>query len=452
VVKDLLLAGANIFRLNASHGNTQERAARVAEIRAVSKAAGRRAGILLDLQGPKIRLGRFENGGCMLAAGSVFTITTETVTGNAERASTGYARFAEDVKEGDRILLADGAIELRALESDGTEVRTKVVAGGPISDMKGINLPGVKVSIPSLTDKDLDDLHFGLNAGVDFVALSFVRTAGDVMQLRDRLGGRPVRIVAKIEKPEAWENIESILDVTDGVMVARGDLGVEISLEKVPRIQKSIIRSARRKGRFVITATQMLESMIEHSTPTRAEVSDVANAIYDGTDAVMLSAETSIGKYPVDAVRFMARISGEAEAAMRDQGYQTPPHSEQPTSAEILADTACHAARDSGAGAIVVFTSTGSSARLVSRYRPPVDIFAITPHDTTARQLCVNYGVCPILAPDVSDTDQMLAQMDRVMVEGGYLKPNELVVFLAGQPVGRPGTTNLMKLHRIGEA
>ncbi len=283
------------------------------------------------------------------------------------------------------------------------------------------------------------------------IALSFVRCADDVQQLRDRLGKRPIGIVAKIEKPEAWENIDAILDATDGVMVARGDLGVEISLEKVPRIQKAIIRRARRKGRFVITATQMLESMIEHSTPTRAEVSDVANAIYDGTDAVMLSAETSMGKYPVEAVRFIARIAGETETSMRNRGYQDPPHNAAPSAAEILADAAYHTGRESKAAAIVVFTSSGSSARLVSRYRRPVRIFAITPHDTTARQLsAVNYGVIPILAPDVSNTDEMLTQMDRVMVEGGYLRANELVVFLAGQPVGRPGTTNLMKLHRVG--
>jgi pyruvate kinase len=282
------------------------------------------------------------------------------------------------------------------------------------------------------------------------MALSFVRSAEDVKQLRDRMGKRPVGIVAKIEKPEGWDNIEPILDATDGVMVARGDLGVELSLEKVPRIQKSIIRRARRKGRFVITATQMLESMIEHSTPTRAEVSDVANAIYDGTDAVMLSAETSIGKYPVEAVSVIARIAGETETSLRNKGYQDPPHSADPSSAEILADAAYHAACASRAAAIVVFTSTGSSARLVSRYRPPVSIYAITPHDTTARQLAVNYGVIPILAPDVSSTDEMLSQMDRVMVEGGYVKPHELVVFVAGQPVGRAGTTNLMKLHRIG--
>lgn len=452
VLGQMIAAGANVFRLNASHGTHVEHTARVAAVRAAARAAGTHVAILLDLQGPKIRLGRFENGGCSIEAGAAFTITTETVLGNAERASTGYARFARDVQAGDRILLCDGAIALRALESDGVAVKTEVLCGGPLGDNKGINLPGVQVSIPSLTEKDLTDLHLGLNAGIDFVALSFVRTPEDVKQLRDRLGGRRVAVIAKIEKPQAWDNIEPVLSASDGVMVARGDLGVETALEKVPRIQKSIIRRARRKGRFVITATQMLESMTERSTPTRAEVSDVANAIYDGTDAVMLSAETSTGRYPVEAVSFMSRIAQETEASMRSKGYQDPPHPADPSSAEILADSAYHAARDAAAAAIVVYTSTGSSARLVSRYRPPVPIFAMTPHDITARQLAVNYGVVPVLAPDVSSTDEMLSQMDRVLVEGGFLNRGQLVVFLAGQPVGRPGTTNLMKLHRVGAA
>jgi pyruvate kinase len=446
----MITAGVDVFRLNASHGSQDEHAGRIEAVRCAARAARTHIGILLDLQGPKIRLGRFENGGCTLEQGSVFTITTEQVMGTCERASTGYSRFAREVQPGDRILLADGSIELRAIDSDGAAVRTEVVNGGPIGDNKGINLPGVKVSIPSLTEKDLADLHFGLTAGVDLVALSFVRTADDVMHLRDRLGGRPVPIVAKIEKPEAAENIEPILDVTDGVMVARGDLGVETALERVPRIQKSIIRRARRKGRFVITATQMLESMIENPRPTRAEVSDVANAIYDGTDAVMLSAETSVGRYPVESARFMASIAAESEDSIRRKGFQDPPHRAEPTSAEVLADAAHHTARESGAKAIVVFTSRGSSARLISRYRPPVSVFAITPHDTTARQLSVSYGVIPVLAPDVASTDEMLCQMDRVLVQGGHLKSGELVVFVAGQPVGRPGTTNLMKLHRIG--
>jgi pyruvate kinase len=450
VLAQLLSAGVDVFRLNASHGTQIDHEARIVAVRAAAREAGSHVAILLDLQGPKIRLGRFENGGCTLVAGSRFIISTEPVVGTAERASTGYLNFARDVQAGDRILLADGSIELRALETDGIAVETEVVNGGPIGDNKGINLPGVQVSIPSLTEKDLSDLHFGLTAGVDLIALSFVRTAEDVRQLRNRLGGRPIAIIAKIEKPQGFENIESILDESDGVMVARGDLGVETALEKVPRIQKSIIRRARRKGRFVITATQMLESMIERPTPTRAEVSDVANAIYDGTDAVMLSAETSAGKYPVEAVKVMARIAVESESSLRNRGYQDPPHSPDPTNAELLADAAYHAARESHAAAIVVYTSTGSSARLVSRYRPPVRVIAITPHDTTARQLAVNYGVFPVLAPDVSSTDEMLAQMDRVMMEGGYLQRGQRVVFLAGQPVGRPGTTNLMKLHRIG--
>ena len=451
VLRQMIEAGVDVFRLNASHSSQDEHAGRIDAARAAARAAHCHIGILLDLQGPKIRLGCFENGGCFLAPGSIFTITTEPILGTCERASTGYTRFASDVQPGDRILLADGSIELRVLVVNGIDVRTEVIAGGPISDHKGINLPGVKLSLPSLTEKDLADLHFGLTAGVDLIALSFVRTADDVRQLRDRLGGRPILIVAKIEKPDGWENIEPILDVSDGVMVARGDLGVETALEKVPRIQKSIIRRARRKGRFVITATQMLESMIENPTPTRAEVSDVANAIYDGTDAVMLSAETSVGKYPVEAVKFMARIAAESEDSIRRKGYQDPPHSAHPSSAEVLADAAHHAARESDAKAIVVFTSRGSSARLVSRYRPPVVVFAITPHDTTARQLSVSYGVVPLLAPDVSSTDEMLGQMDRVLVQRGYLKKGELVVFVAGQPVGRPGTTNLMKLHRIGD-
>jgi pyruvate kinase len=450
ILDQLLGAGVDVFRLNASHGAREDHEARIAAVRCTARAAGVHVAILLDLQGPKIRLGCFHDGCCTLRTGATFTITTEPIVGDCEKASTGYNRFAQDVQPGDRILLADGVAELRAVASDGVAVRTEVVSGGVIGDHKGINLPGSIISIPSLTEKDLADLHFGLNAGVDFVALSFVRRAEDVLQLRDRLGGRPVSIIAKIEKPEGADNIESILDVTDGVMVARGDLGVETALERVPRIQKSIIRRARRKARFVITATQMLESMIERPTPTRAEVSDVANAIYDGSDAVMLSAETSIGKYPVEAVKFMARIAAESEASLRSKGYQDPPHSPQPANPEILADAAYHAARDSKAAAIVVFTSTGSSARLVSRYRPPVGVYAITPHDTTARQLAINYGVTPILAPDVSNTDEMLAQMDREMVDGGHLQRGELVVFLAGQPVGRPGTTNLMKLHRVG--
>jgi pyruvate kinase len=449
-LKQLRDAGVDVFRLNASHGTQAEHAARIEKVRALCKGNVCHPAILLDLQGPKIRLGELQGGQCVLQNGQNFVITTEPLIGNCRRASTTYTGLAREVAQGDRVLIADGAIELRVLSTDGVQINTEVVNGGVIGSRKGINLPGVAVSIPSLTEKDLDDLEFGLAAGVDFVALSFVRTAEDVLLLRQRAGSRPITVVAKIEKPQAVNNLEAILEAADGVMVARGDLGVEMALEKVPRIQKRIIRRARSRGRFVITATQMLESMIGNPTPTRAEVSDVANAIYDGTDAVMLSAETSTGKYPLEAVKFMARIAAETEASIRSRGYQTPPQPAQPSNAEILADAAYHAARESGAAAIVVFTSSGFSARLVSRFRPPVPIVAVTPHEPTPRQLAVSYGVYPLLAPEVDSTDEMLAQMDSVLLGGKYVERGALVVFVAGQPVGRPGTTNLMKLHRVG--
>jgi len=450
-VGQMMASGVSVFRLNASHGSAEERGARVSTVRAVAAKRGNQAAILLDLQGPKIRLGKFAVENCGLENGAEFVITTEPVLGNCERASTTYTNFARDVKPGDRVLLCDGAVELRAIGSDGTQVRFQVISGGSVGSNKGINLPGVRVSTPSLTEKDIADLSFGLAAGIDLVALSFVRSAADVSVLRQRIGSHRIPIVAKIEKPAAWDHIEEILDEADGVMVARGDLGVEMALERVPPIQKSIIRRARKRGKFVITATQMLESMIEHATPTRAEVSDVANAIYDGTDAVMLSAETSVGKYPAEAVAYMARIASEAERSINKSGFQDPDPSHDATNAEILADAAYRAARAARVSAIVVFTSSGSSARLISRYRPPVCIYAMTPKETVARQLLVHYGVLPVLAPEVGSTDEMMAQMDRILIEGGNLHLGDLVVFVAGQPPGRPGTTNLMKLHRLGE-
>ena len=451
VLRQMMACGVSIFRLNASHGTQQDHAARITAVRSVAAEGGRRVAILFDLQGPKIRLGKCESDQCMIPTGGEFIITTENVLGNGRQASTTYAKFAQDVRPGDRVLLADGAVELRAVASDGVRVRFEVISGGPIGSNKGINLPGVHVSSPSLTEKDLADLQFGLSAGVDLVALSFVRSSSDVAALRQHLGRNPARVVAKIEKPAAWDHIEEILDEADGVMVARGDLGVEMAIERVPPIQKSVIRRARRRGKFVITATQMLESMIERPTPTRAEVSDVANAIYDGTDAVMLSAETSVGKYPVEAAGYMARIAAEAEASINRRGFQDLPAMTDPSHAEIVADAAYHAARAARVSAIVVFTSSGSSARLVSRYRPPVPIYAITPSEIAARQLQIHYGVFPVLAPEVGSTDEMLAQMDRVLIERSHLREGDIVVFVAGQPVGRPGTTNLMKLHRIGE-
>ncbi len=453
MLRNLLSAGVDVFRLNASHGSWEDHARCIHRVRAAAQEAGRHTGILLDLQGPKIRLGKFENGTCTLVTGQHFTITIDPVLGNATKASTGYANLAKDVKPNDRVLLADGAVELRVISADYTDVNFHVVNGGVIGNNKGINLPGVKVSAPSMTGKDLTDLQAGLAAGVDMVALSFVRTAEDVRNLRACMGKKnaSIPIIAKIEKPEGYDNIQEILQVAEGVMVARGDLGVEISLERVPQMQKSIIRRARREGNFVITATQMLESMIHNATPTRAEVSDVANAIYDGTDAVMLSAETSVGAYPIQTVQYMARIAHEAERSINKRGFQDPPPHTEPTTPQVVADMAYHAARLSKAKAVVVFTSSGRSARLVSRYRPPVPIFAVTPSESAARALSVCYGVLPIVAPHAKTTDEMLGQLDRMLIEQQLLNVGDTVVFVAGQPVAHTGTTNLMKVHRVGE-
>ena len=450
-VEALIHAGARIFRMNASHGPWEQHQQRIETVRAAERATGTPVAVLLDLQGPKIRLGKFAAGKCTLQTGARFTISTEECLGDDQHACTTYAEFAQDVRVGDRVLLNDGAVTLRATGGNGTEVEFDVVSGGVIGNQKGINLPGVKVSAPAITLKDLADLKAGLAAGIDFVAMSFVRSALDVHVLRQHIGSAKIPIIAKIEKPEAVQDIDAILDVANGIMVARGDLGVEMSLEMVPPIQKRLIRRARRKNRFVITATQMLESMIENANPTRAEVSDVANAIYDGTDAVMLSAETSVGKFPVNAVQYMVRIAEEAERAIGKRGFVELPHIAGASDSDILADAAFNAARAANAQAIVVFTDSGYSARLISRYRPPVGILAMTAKPETVRRLLVNYGVTPILAPSALTTDEMLGQMDTLLVEQGWLKHGDKVVFVAGQPEGRAGSTNLMKLHKVSK-
>ncbi len=453
MIRKLMAAGVDVFRLNASHGTVEERKIAAGNIRAAAAEGGVNTGILLDLQGPKIRLGTFEGGRALLEEGAEFLITTEEVQGNAEHAYTTYKDFARDVKSGDRVLLADGALELKVIDTDGVNVRCRVITGGVIKDKKGINLPGVQLSTPSMTRRDMENLSAGLEAGIDLVALSFVRRPSDVLRLRLFLEerGSNIPIIAKIEKPEAVDNIKDILSESDGVMVARGDLGVECPMETVPFIQKSIIESARRAGKFVITATQMLESMIENPFPTRAEVSDVANAIYDGTDAVMLSGETSVGKFPVEAVRMMDRTAGKAEESIRKHGFRELLSREYVTHAEIVADSAYHAAKMAGAQAIVVFSASGGSARLVARFRPPVPIFVFTSSESAARSLSIVFGVCAIIAPPTTSTDEMMAQMDRMLIERGFVKPRDSVVFVAGQPIGRPGTTNMMKLHRVGE-
>ena len=452
VLLKLFEAGVDVFRLNASHGTQTDHARRIEAVRRLAAQLKKNVGVLLDLQGPKIRVGTFPGGPVHLDEGAVFTITTQDVEGTSEIVSTTYPEFARDVKPGDPVLLADGSLQLRVLATDGISARCEVVRGGMLSDRKGINLPGVQVSTPSLSKKDIADAHFGVQQGVDFFALSFVRQAKDVLRLRHLLEEVDARqpIVAKIEKPEGWLNLDAILDECDGVMVARGDLGVEMALEKVPAIQKGIIEKARQRGRFVITATQMLESMIENPLPTRAEVSDVANAIYDGTSAVMLSAETSAGKHPIEAVTVMAKIALETDCSLRSQGFQKVNLEVNASIPQIIADVAYHAARSAGVVALAVGTSSGATARLLARYRQPVPIFAFTSTDAVARQLSVIYGVDAIVAPAMHSTDQMLQEMEGILVETGRAKPGDSIVFVAGQPVNQRGTTNMLKLHRIG--
>ena len=453
VLKKLFDSGVDVFRLNASHGTHEDIARRVHSVRELAKDADRHVSTLLDLQGPKIRLGTFKDGPYVLEDGASFTITTQPVEGNAQVASTTYTELAHDVKPGDPILVADGTVQLRVVATDGVAARCVVEHGGKVSDRKGINLPGVAVSTPSISKKDIADAHFGVELGVDFFALSFVRTARDVLRLRHLLEEVDAKqpIIAKIEKPEAWQNLDSILEECDGVMVARGDLGVEMAPEKVPFIQKTIIEKSRRCGKFVITATQMLESMIEHPVPTRAEVSDIANAIYDGTSAVMLSAETSAGKYPVESVKLMARIAAETERSMRRE-FPDVWLNEKVSIPEIIADAAYHSARCAGVVALAVGTSTGASARLLARNRPPVPIYAFTSSEITARQLSIVWGVHALLTPPMDSTDQMLQEMERILVHTGRVKAGDHIVFVAGQPVGLRGSTNMLKLHRITES
>ena len=451
LVEQLLHAGVSVFRCNMSHGTQEMHAGRIRTIREVSAVARVPVAILQDLQGPKIRFGKFENGGFLAEKGAPFQITTVPMTmGTCEMASCTYPDLAKDVKPGDRVLVADGSVELRVVDTDGVTAKCEVVRPGRISDSKGINLPGVPVSTPSLTKKDISDLRFGLEQGVDMIALSFVRKREDVLRLRIHLEDADaghVPVISKIEKPEAWMNIDSIIAESDGVMVARGDLGVEMALEKVPPIQKGIIRKAREQGKFVITATQMLESMIDNPFPTRAEVSDIANAIYDGTDAVMLSAETSTGKFPLEAVQMMRRTIVEAETAARSRNV---PLRESPSFADIIADGAHRAVQASGAKAIVVFTATGSTARLISRYRSPVPVYAFSPSESVVRQLQVIYGAYPVLSAELGTTDEMVKLLDARLQEFGVRK-GELAILVAGQPIGKPGSTNFLKLHRVGE-
>jgi pyruvate kinase len=451
----LMEAGADVFRLNFSHGSHSDLATVVASIRELSRQRRRAVAILGDLQGPKIRTGRMQDGQMPLSAEEKVTITTAAVLGAAGIIPTIYQALPRDVHAGDKILMDDGLLELAVEEVVGEEVHCRVVVGGVLKDRKGINLPGVAVSAPALTEKDLEDLDFCIDQELDYVALSFVRTAHDVVRLKEILHQRqsPLRVIAKIEKPEAVDNFEEILAVSDGIMVARGDLGVELNPERVPLIQKRIIHLCNRAGKPVITATQMLESMIGSPRPTRAETSDVANAILDGTDAVMLSAETASGRYPREAVAMMVRIAGDVEADPLLQGQVFHPLANERGYAslpEAIGQAACRVAEAVGAAAILAFTQTGSTAGLVAKYRPPMPVCAVTPSHLVRRRMALYAGVRSIRVDIEGDTETQIRSVEAAVLDTGFLKKGDVVVITMGSPVSDPGTTNLLKIHRLG--
>lgn len=456
MLERLLAAGMDVARLNFSHGSHEEHAAMVQKLRTASLKVRKAVGILCDLQGPKIRTGKLEKGNIELKVGAELSITTdEAVLGNEKLVSTTYPHLASDVDPGDRILLDDGLLELRVSATDKRGlVRTEVVHGGILRNSKGINLPGVALRAEALTPKDREDLVFAIKAGVDYVALSFVRQPSDLDQARQAMGeaGRQVPIIAKLEKPEALARLDAILEKTDGVMVARGDLGVEIPPEEVPAIQKDIIRRANLRGLPVIVATQMLNSMIDHPRPTRAESSDVANAVFDGADALMLSGETASGKYPLESVQMMERIILAAESSMRAQGLTkvaAEPLSTPALFPDVIAEVATRAARDAGASLIVAFTLSGATARLLSHYRPEVPIVAFSPNQEVRRRLALLWGVVPRVLEPIQETEAMVRRVEEELLARGLASKGDRVVIVFGAPVGQPGKINSLRLHTI---
>jgi pyruvate kinase len=450
MIERLMRAGMDVARLNFSHGTHDEHAQTIKRLREASARLSKPIGILADLQGPKIRTGALVDGKrIQLSAGQRFTISTRDFPGTSAGVSTTYKRLPRDVSRGDRILLGDGLIELHVLSTTSNSVLCKVVNGGELGEHKGINLPGVKLRIPAMTAKDRDDLAFALRHGANFVAVSFVRRAEDVLQARSAItrARKNVPIIAKLEKPEAIENLDEILRVADGVMVARGDLGVEMNPEKVPVIQKLIIAKACEARLPVITATQMLESMTQNPRPTRAEASDVANAVFDGSDALMLSAETAAGAFPIEAVEMMDRIIREAEAS---DSRILRPQPAQFNIAETAAELICHASEELNMKVIAVFTETGSTGRLISKHRPRRPIIAFSTIQETRRRLSLYWGVVPRTIAQVHDIEELVLVTEKRLLEELLVKRGDVVGIVAGTPLFVGGTTNFMKFHVIG--
>jgi len=452
VLKDLVLNGLDVARFNFSHGSHSDHAQRMNKVRSAAAETGKAVAILLDTQGPEIRLGTIKGGTVNLQQGDAFVLRTTQEEGDAAGASVSYPYLPEDVYPGAAIWIGDGLIGLKVERVEGSEVFCTVTNGGELSSRKGVNLPGIPVRLPSITSKDVDDINFGIEQGVDFIAASFVRRASDVLEIRKLLEakGANIHIIAKIESRQGVENIDEILQVADGIMVARGDLGVEIPTEEVPLVQKAIIEKCNRQGKPVITATQMLDSMIRNPRPTRAEASDVANAIFDGTDAIMLSGETANGKYPVEAVKTMSRIALRVEQALNFEEMlrNRCVHCSTP---DAVSHATSSLAWDLEAAAIITATKSGSTAKMVSKYRPKAPIIAATPDEAVLRKLRLVWGVNPLLIEETQGTDELVAEAVAKALAAEYIKSGDLVVVTAGVPVGVPGSTNLVKVQIVGE-
>ena len=447
-------AGMNVARFNMSHGSHDEHQERYNRLRRVSEETGRAIGVLADLQGPKIRLETFADGPVELVRGEEFTITTEDVEGDKSICGTTYKGLPGDVAKGDPVLINDGNVALQVTSVEGPRVRTIVIEGGVISDHKGINLPGAAVNVPALSEKDIEDLRFALSMGCDLVALSFVRDAADVRDVHKVMDevGRRVPVIAKVEKPQAVANMEQVVMAFDGVMVARGDLAVEYPLERVPMVQKQLVELCRRNAKPVIVATQMMESMITNSRPTRAEASDVANAILDGADAVMLSAESSVGDYPIDTVKTMSKIVTAAEGELLSRGLQPLVPGKKPrTQGGAVARAACEMADFLDGKVLVAFTKSGDTARRLSRYRARQPILAFTTDPATRNQLSLSWGVEAHVVPHVDNTDGMVNLVDAELLRMGRLERGDTMLITAGSPPGVPGTTNMVRVHHLGD-
>jgi pyruvate kinase len=454
-LKKLINAGMNVARLNFSHGDYEEHGNRIKNIRQACQETGKTVAILLDTKGPEIRTGKLKEEPIELVQDKHIILTTEEILGDANRISVTYRDLPKDVQIGSTILIDDGLIGLTVVDIRGTEIECRIVNGGTLKSKKGVNVPGVKITLPGITEKDANDIVFGIEQGVDFIAASFVRKASDVMEIRElleRYNANHIQIISKIENQEGVENLDEILEVSDGLMVARGDLGVEIPAEEVPLVQKQMIKKCNQVGKPVITATMMLDSMQRNPRPTRAEASDVANAVFDGTDAVMLSGETAAGKYPVESVQTMARIALTAESALdHKEIYLRQMNFQQKTVTEVISQAVADSALELDAKAILTPTETGYTARMVSKYRPKAPIIAITPNDQVIRRLSLVWGVIPIKGEEAKTTDELFDLAVDRSVKSGLVSLGDIVVITAGVPVGRSGTTNLIKVHHVGE-